>query len=154
MEHRYSERIDLPLPVEVNYKDHPPMDAQVQNLSREGMFIQSHSQALTPGSLVYLTFHLPSSAATAFRIPAMVVHRQQTGIGVMFQTIPDQLEEALDILLTAAPDLARHQAANPWPSPPTDGHFETFATTVHLLPIRWGASYVAPYGILALGEAS
>lgn len=102
MEHRYSERIAVTLPVDVYYQGNPPINAQVRNLAREGMFIDLAGETLPRGCLLRLVFKIPDQDTQAFRVPAMVIHNNHGGIGVMFQIIPARLEKALDRCIEAA----------------------------------------------------
>jgi len=102
MEHRYSERVSVGLPVQVYYQTQPPLDARVLNVGREGMYIHTDNHPLPRGCLLRLAFRLPGTGEREFRVPAMVIHNHGEGIGVMFQIIPNRLEQALEELLERA----------------------------------------------------
>jgi len=102
MEHRYSERVSVRLPIEVYYQAQPPINAWVLNVGREGMYIFTDNHALPRGCLLRLSFRLPGADQREFRVPAMVVHNHGGGIGVMFQIIPNRLEQGLEKLLERA----------------------------------------------------
>jgi hypothetical protein len=80
MEHRYSPRVQGALDVEIFSKGRRLGRDRTRDLSFEGMFLQTGPVALQANDL--LTLHLTANGRSN-RLPAVVVHRSDAGVGVM-----------------------------------------------------------------------
>ncbi|TVQ94366.1 MAG: PilZ domain-containing protein [Chromatiaceae bacterium] len=81
-ERRYSARHPLHLPVYIRYHRRPFLGAQAQDLSVGGMFLRVRALTLPIGTPVELEF---DGLGRRWLLPAIVVHGNPHGIGVMFR---------------------------------------------------------------------
>jgi hypothetical protein len=94
LERRYSAGLPVDLRVHIRYRKRRLHSAHVRNLSTDGMFLDVQSVTLPTGTLVELELELDSGSKD-LRIPAMVVHHDGSGIGVMFRHSQPELVETL-----------------------------------------------------------
>jgi hypothetical protein len=81
-ERRYCARHRLELPVYIRYRKRRFLGAQARNISVDGMYLAVKSLTLPTGTPVELEFnHLGKKLL----IPALVIHGNSGGIGVMFR---------------------------------------------------------------------
>jgi hypothetical protein len=103
-ERRYGARHRIDLPVYIRYRRRPFLGASAHDVSVGGMFLSVHSLILPVGTPVELEF---SSLGRDWLIAAVVIHGDNTGIGVMFREPQPELFQGL----MAATDM-------PLPPPP------------------------------------
>ncbi|WP_296927220.1 PilZ domain-containing protein [Thiohalocapsa sp.] len=81
-ERRYSARHRVELPVYIRYGRRPFLGARARDLSVGGMFLSVQSLTLPVGTPIELEL---SCLGRDWLIPAVVVHGDNAGIGVMFR---------------------------------------------------------------------
>ena len=109
VERRYSARHPVDLPVHVRYRKRRLHGARAGNLSSEGMFLDVQSITVPRGTLVELEI---DNHGTERRIPALVIHRQGSGIGVMFRDPqPGLMEDLIRLSRTPGPEARSRFAA-------------------------------------------
>ncbi len=80
-ERRACARHPADVPVQIRYRRRRFIGAQGRNLSIEGMYLEVRNLTLPCGTLVDLELE---SSGRSWLIPAIVVHRDGSGVGVMF----------------------------------------------------------------------
>ena len=100
MEHRWNRRVDTDMEVLVYHETVPVARACAENISLDGMFIRSqplHFPNKTSLEVeVELTRH---GQAQRYRIPALVVHSEAGGAGLMFQRVNTSVMDVLEELM-------------------------------------------------------
>ena len=91
-ERRYSARRSVDLCVHIRYRGRRLHCANARNLSVGGMYLDVRSVTLPNGTLVELELECEGKELL---VPAIVVHRGKTGVGVMFRSSQPELFEAL-----------------------------------------------------------
>lgn len=91
-EHRYCARYPTDLEVHIKYRKRRFISAKGTNLSSHGMFLQVRNLTLPVGTTVDLEL---DALGREWLIPAVVVHRDATGIGVMFRELQAELFQGL-----------------------------------------------------------
>jgi hypothetical protein len=91
-ERRYGARSRLDLPVYIRYGRRPFLGASARDLSVGGMHLSVQSLILPVGTPVELEL---SCLGREWLIPAVVVHGDNTGIGVMFREPQTELFRGL-----------------------------------------------------------
>ncbi|MGD9409897.1 PilZ domain-containing protein [Thiohalocapsa sp.] len=81
-ERRYGARHRIDLPVYIRYGRRPFLGAVARDVSIGGMFLSVQSLTLPTGTPIELEL---SSLGRDWLIPAVVMHGDNTGIGVMFR---------------------------------------------------------------------
>lgn len=92
IERRYSVRHPVDLPVHIRYRRRRFSYAQARNLSEQGMYLEVRALTLPTGTLVELEMDCLDKE---WLIPAVVVHHQAGGIGVIFREPQPELYEGL-----------------------------------------------------------
>lgn len=82
VERRYSARHRIHLPVYIRYRRRPFLSARARDLSVGGMFLDVQALTLPTGTMVELEL---SALGRSWLLPAIVIHGNQSGIGVMFR---------------------------------------------------------------------
>lgn len=82
IERRYCARHPIDLHVSIRYRKRRFICARACNLSDQGMFLEVRNLTLPTGVLIELELEC---LGTAWLIPAIVIHRRGSGIGVMFR---------------------------------------------------------------------
>jgi hypothetical protein len=82
VERRYCSRHPVDIRVHIRYRNRRFYSGRARNLSSDGMYLEVRSVTLPTGTLVELEL---DSGETDRLIPALVVHRDRRGIGVMFR---------------------------------------------------------------------
>jgi hypothetical protein len=89
IEHRYRARRSSDIEVQIQYRNRRFRSAKGRNLSDQGMYLEVSNLTLPTGTMVVLELR---DMDQDWRIPAIVVHQDSTGIGVMFrETYPEVL---------------------------------------------------------------
>lgn len=92
IEHRYSARHSVALDVQIHYRKRKFLSARGSNLSDQGMYLQVRCLTLAVGTMVDLEFRCLDRD---WLVPAIVVHQNAQGMGVMFRDAQFDLAEAL-----------------------------------------------------------
>jgi hypothetical protein len=92
VERRYSFRHWIDCPVHIRYRRRRFCRARGRNLCAEGMFLEVQSLTLPTGTLVELELDLDGAD---WLVPAIVVHHQAGGVGVMFREPRPELLQSL-----------------------------------------------------------
>lgn len=92
VDRRFSARHPIDLKVHIRYRKRRLQCALARNLSAEGMYLDVQSVTLPSGTLVKLELDCDGDELL---VPAVVVHRHGTGIGVRFRDPKPELLEAL-----------------------------------------------------------
>ncbi|MTW21666.1 PilZ domain-containing protein [Allochromatium palmeri] len=82
IEHRYGQRRPRDIDVQIQYRNRRFRSAKGRNLSDQGMYLEVSNLTLPTGTLVVLEVR---DMGREWRIPAIVIHQDSTGIGVMFR---------------------------------------------------------------------
>ena len=93
IEHRYRTRRASDIEVQIQYRNRRFRSARGRNLSDQGMYLEVSNLTLPTGTLVVLEVR---DMDREWRIPAIVVHQDKTGIGVMFRDTHPELPQASD----------------------------------------------------------
>ncbi|SDY23277.1 hypothetical protein SAMN05421644_14027 [Allochromatium warmingii] len=97
IEHRYTRRHARDLAVQIQYRNRHFRRARGRNVSDQGMYLEVSNLTLPTGTLVVLEVR---ELERDWRIPAIVVHQDSSGIGVMFrETQPELLHANADELI-------------------------------------------------------
>ncbi|MEA1050859.1 PilZ domain-containing protein [Lamprobacter modestohalophilus] len=99
-ERRYCARHRLDLPVYIRYHKRPFLTATALSVSSGGMFLSVKALTLPPGTQIELELR---ALGKRWLLPAIVIHGDNSGIGVMFQTTQTALFQALIDDTSAAP---------------------------------------------------
>ncbi|MBK1701651.1 PilZ domain-containing protein [Thiococcus pfennigii] len=92
VERRYSKRYAIDLQVQIRYRRRRFSHAWARNLSEQGMYLDVRAVTLPTGTLVELELQC---LGREWLIPAIVIHHQGGGIGVMFRDPQDELYRGL-----------------------------------------------------------
>ena len=96
IEHRHRTRRASDIEVQILYRNRRFRSARGRNLSDQGMYLEVSNLTLPTGTLVVLEVR---NMDREWRIPAIVVHQDKTGIGVMFRDTHPELPQASDASL-------------------------------------------------------
>lgn len=88
LEHRYRARRASDIEVQIQYRNRRFRSARARNLSDQGMYLEVRNLTLPTGTLVVLEVR---DMDRDWRIPAIVVYQDSTGIGVMFRDTQPEL---------------------------------------------------------------
>jgi len=91
-ERRYAARHRVELPVYIRYGRRPFLGAHARDLSAAGMLLSVQSLTLPEGTPIELEL---SCLGRNWRIPAVVIGGDSTGIGVMFRDPQPELFQGL-----------------------------------------------------------
>jgi hypothetical protein len=92
VERRYSGRHPVDIRVQIRYRKRRFSCAQALNLSTDGMYVKVQNVTLPTGTLVELEL---DTRENSWLIRAIVVHRQDAGIGLMFRDPQPRLFDEL-----------------------------------------------------------
>ena len=96
IEHRYRARRASDIEVQIQYRNRRFRSARGRNLSAQGMYLEVSNLTLPTGTPVVLEVR---DTDREWRIPAIVVHQNNAGIGVMFRDSHPELLDADDASL-------------------------------------------------------
>ncbi len=100
MEHRRSRRYEFELTVGIYHRGAWVGTCQTKDISTGGMFLRTGSKSLRRNSLIEVTFDKPSSTGVKrYRLPSLVVHGSENGVGVMFRNQDTEAHAALRQLI-------------------------------------------------------
>jgi hypothetical protein len=115
IEKRYRSRIEYCFHAHIAYRRRG-FHGVVKNLTREGMYLETNRLTIPTGNLVELSFYMGEHQ---WQISALVVHVQQSGLGVIFRTPQPELErEASRLSNTPLPLRASNAYYAPEPAQP------------------------------------
>lgn len=103
MEHRWSMRRALGGEARIYREGEQALESQIGDISLEGMFIRTGDVRLQKNTLVEVEFALPQEPARRYRLPALVTHKRDEGIGVMFHTFDPRAFRAIQTFLYENP---------------------------------------------------
>lgn len=110
-ERRYCARHRLELPVYIRYHKRPFLTATARNMSAGGMFLSVKALTLPAGTLIELELR---ALGKRWLLPAIVIHGDSTGIGVMFQTPQTALfQELINDATAVMPPVVAGDAGDP-----------------------------------------
>ncbi len=100
MEHRRSIRHEFELTVGIYHRGTWVGTCQTKDISTGGMFLRTKPESLKRNSLIEVTFDRPgSNGAKRYRLPSLVVHGTNGGVGVMFRSQNTEAHAALRQLI-------------------------------------------------------
>ena len=88
IEHRYRARQSVEIAVQIQYRNRRFLSAKGRNLCDQGMYLEVRNLTLPTGTMVVLEI---CEGGQEWRIPAIVVHQDGMGIGVMFRDMQPEL---------------------------------------------------------------
>lgn len=96
MEHRCSIRKPVAMRVLIYKHGLPVQGGQVRDLGMGGMFIETEGDKWSRNEFLEVEF---GAGGCLLRLPALVVHRRDHGIGLMFDTVTASQRQQLRALL-------------------------------------------------------
>lgn len=91
MEHRWSPRKSTDRNAVIFIDGVPVAPGQLRNISQDGAFVLTRDSSYRRGMCLELEFILPSNRGFAWhRLPAVIMHSGNDGIGLMFRRFDDQ----------------------------------------------------------------
>ncbi len=109
-ERRYCARHRLELPVYIRYHKRPFLTATARSISAGGMFLSVKALTLPTGTQIELELR---ALGKRWLLPAIVIHGDNNGIGVMFQTAqPTLFQELINNNSAAMPPVLSGDAAD------------------------------------------
>lgn len=100
IEHRYTRRHTHDIAVQIQYRNRHFCRARGRNVSAQGMYLEVKHVTLPTGTLVVLNLR---ESEREWSIPAIVVHQDMRGIGVMFRDLQPELLHASTATFCAPP---------------------------------------------------
>ena len=91
-ERRYSNRHPVDFDLDIRCRGRRFPSAHARNISREGIHVETHQITLPRGTMVELEIRL---WGREWLIPAIVVHGDRHGVGLMFREAQSELYERL-----------------------------------------------------------
>ncbi|MCH8497603.1 MAG: PilZ domain-containing protein [Marinobacter sp.] len=98
MEHRQSKRIPAQLALLVFKRGVPIATAWLSDISRDGGFISTGYDDIELNQTLEVEFRLPQPGQSTRRLRAMVVRRDEDGLGVVFDVPTQQPDPVPDVL--------------------------------------------------------
>lgn len=118
MEHRMGHRVPIHIPVRLHFRDGAFGQGIAVNINRGGVFVRCAPQTRLTGC-VDLRMRVPTgSSERIVLIPALVVHRGNDGIGLMFRRLDRDAERVVERLAGGHEVPAEAVAAMPDRMPP------------------------------------
>lgn len=116
MEHRWHRRFPLSIPVTLHFSDGACARGEAVNISRGGIFVATLTCPSRAGC-VDVRLALPDCEdRVSIRLPAIVVHRGERGLGLMFRALDAQAEAAVSRLTSSETEQsAPHTYSDPRP---------------------------------------
>jgi hypothetical protein len=110
-ERRYDARHRLDLPVYIRYHKRPFLAAMARNVSAGGMFLSVKALTLPTGTPIELELR---SLGKRWLLPAIVIHGDNSGIGVMFESPQNALfHELISETSAAMPPVIAGETGDP-----------------------------------------
>lgn len=95
MDKRWQDRFPVMFEVIIDYPALGLLRGHVLNMSNDGMYIATAATAISDYTDIEITICLAELSATPVHIPALVIHNDEQGIGVMFKEKQQKTEEFL-----------------------------------------------------------
>lgn len=96
MEHRLSERRPITLDVLIFHQGLPIGRGRTRNIGREGMFIETKKKDFPEGTVLDMELDIDTDKGEQrIRLPALVIHRNREGMGLMFLTLVLEIQDTL-----------------------------------------------------------
>lgn len=99
MEHRWSMRRALGGEARIYREGEQAFESEIGDIGLEGIFIRAADVRLQKNTMVEVEFALPAEPATRYRLPALVTHKRDEGIGLMFHTFDPRAFRAIQTFL-------------------------------------------------------
>ena len=110
MEHRCNTRRPVVLEALIECRGLGRVPGRIRNISLGGVFVETGRQRPAMNSIVDLCFSVPyRGGGYRCRISAMVVHRIEGGIGLMFEDLSPQIERVLRAVIDAGTGPSRYR---------------------------------------------
>jgi PilZ domain len=110
MEHRLTDRYPSDYPIEISQNQRRVLQARIRNISKHGALVETQGEPLACQGHIQL--ELPGRDDTPQRIRGVVIHREDTKLGVMFLDAWSAAEwDALSDTIRYADNAARAHAA-------------------------------------------
>lgn len=115
IDHRLGQRVDIQIPVRLRLPDGTQCVGLAQNVGWGGMFIRTSAPLPGSGCLdVHMTLRT-AEREHRVRLPGLIVHQSNVGVGLMFRALDDHATDVVSWLMSAeAP--ARPPHAEPIPA--------------------------------------
>lgn len=107
MEHRWSARKPVDARASVYQRGAQVTCGSIGDIGLEGLFVRTGPVRLRRNSLVEVEFTIPTGGGERFRIPALVTHKSEEGIGLMFHTFDQRAFRAIQALVYERPQMER-----------------------------------------------
>ena len=89
MEHRRGQRKTVSLAVRIDARRFAPLVGEIVDMSVGGAFIRLKDFIPPPNTIIRLSFDIPGIEQTEHECRALIVRKEQSGIGVMFDRRQD-----------------------------------------------------------------
>ena len=100
MEHRLSERVDIPVRILIYHNGVPVISSESRDLSLDGMFVGTGEIKYNKNTRIDVEFSVSDKASTKrVRLPAIIVHQSKRGFGLMFTGMDRSGYKALQKLI-------------------------------------------------------
>ncbi len=109
MEHRWSARKTVDAQAVIYQRGARIVRGSIGDIGLEGLFVRTGPVRLRTNTLVEVEFSIPTGGMTTFRIPALITHRSEEGIGLMFHTFDQQAFRAIQALVYERPQIEGSQ---------------------------------------------
>lgn len=111
MDHRCGDRVAIAVPALVGIYSGGWVPSTIRNVSAGGLFIETSARVFRNAFLVISTHLNCLDAMRRYRFPALVVHRCDEGVGLMFAESPDLMAEAVRDLKEVGAELYQRRYA-------------------------------------------
>ncbi len=115
MEHRWNKRYPVVSDVTLFHHTHPATHAKTLNVGPVGMFIPAGHIVYRRNTMLDVEFTVTSSwsqrAPRCFRLPAIVIHNSDNGMGLMFRESTTDALEAWQSLSRGSTPTYNHASA-------------------------------------------
>jgi len=100
MEHRWNARSPISARVELRTPGGRCLSGRTRNVSPYGMYVETEAASLQPQAFVTVT--LRGAQLPPATLPALVVHRDRGGLGLMFADYDRDVMESLETVCACA----------------------------------------------------
>lgn len=113
IDHRWFSRVSIAIPVELRGRNGAYSNGLALNLSSGGLFVQTSLPRLYGGALDVHMAVACRSGEYQIRLPSLIVHRTQAGVGLMFLKLDDLAQAAVTSLRQEHTPWSRRNAPGP-----------------------------------------
>lgn len=111
IDHRLGQRVDIRIPVRLRLPDGIQCAGLALNVSWGGIYVRTSAPLPSTGCLdVHITLRT-AEREHRVRMPGLIVHRSEDGVGLMFRRLDGEATEALSWLLSAEAPASKRQTA-------------------------------------------